>query len=532
MKLPEWYKVKGYYHLTAPLPFKIKKARGIIQRVTNEKYVSQYAFFPLLHINIVERKYKKIPTSEDDMGHPISKKKNRAHVHLGKNGKWEKTAKVRPLHYANHTDALIFSYYAFQLQQSYELVLKQNSDLNDAVTAYRKVPVEATVGIGEKIKHKGSVHFAKDVFQEISTRVEQNGDVIVLAFDIKSFFSTLCHEHLQSEWKELLRVNQLPKDHFNVFKAATQFSFIYRDDLRRKKKKFGRRSAFDERKLAKIRNKNGFKAYFDSAKDFREAVRNGDLHVFKNQFRDKSSNKMIGIPQGLPISATLANLYLLKFDQSVVKKLVKESGCFYRRYSDDIILLCQKHQIEWVTKFIEDEMKKYKVQISTEKTETFLFAKNTTSIESFKWENNEWKKGLPLTYLGFEFYGDKILIKSTNLSKFYRRMIYSVKSKCRRAKKIAERDGTEPALFINQLTRIYRNINLDKAALPRKKISFHRIETGEYRLKSKTVNAYLKGNYFSYVRRSAEIMNEPRILNQIKKEKSIFNKAIQKHLTP
>jgi len=111
-------------------------------------------------------------------------------------------------------------------------------------------------------------------------------------------------------------------------------------------------------------------------------------------------------------------------------------------------------------------------------------------------------------------------------------MIYSIKSKCRRAKKIAECEGTEPILFTNQLTRIYRNINLDKSALPRKKIRFRLIETGEYRIESKTINTYLKGNYFSYVRRAAEIMNEPRILNQIKKEKSIFNKALQKHLTP
>ena len=532
MQLPEWYKIKGYYHLTAPLPPNGQKAAGLVRRVINTDFVGKYAFFPLLHVNIIERKFKKISVSEDNVGQATFKRKNRAHVHLGKNGKWEKTAKVRPLHYANHTDALIFSYYAFQLQQSYELLLKQNSDLNDAVTAYRKVPVEATVGTGEKLKHKGSVHFAKDVFQEISTRVEQNGDVIALAFDIKSFFSTLCHEHLQSEWEELLQVNQLPKDHFNVFKAATQFSFIYRDDLRRKKKKSGRRSGFDERKLAKIRNKNGFKAYFDSPTEFREAVQNGDIHVFKNQFRDKSTKKMIGIPQGLPISAILANLYLLKFDECVVEQLVKQLGCFYRRYSDDIIVLCQKQHIKWVTHFIEDEMKKYKVQISTEKTETFLFAKNTAVIESFKWVNNEWKKGLPLTYLGFEFYGNKILIKSTNLSKFYRRMIYSIKSKCRRAKKIAECEGTEPILFTNQLTRIYRNINLDKSALPRKKIRFRLIETGEYRIESKTINTYLKGNYFSYVRRAAEIMNEPRILNQIKKEKSIFNKALQKHLTP
>ena len=394
MKLPDWYKIKGYYHLTAPLPWEAEKAAAFIKLVKSEEFVAKYAFYPLLHVNIIERKYKKIPKLEIEnqveiLGNKNPKRK-RAHVHFTKEGKWEKTAKVRPLHYANHSDALIFSYYAYQLQRLYEDILKKNHELNIAVTAYRKIPVDEIPKEGETSKCKGSIHFAKDVFQEIVDRVQKQGEMIVLAFDIKSFFSTLCHEHLENEWKEILNVTDLPANHYNVFKAATQFSFIYRDDLRQKKRIAGRRSGFDERKLAKIRNKNGFKAFFHSPRDFREAVKRGEIHIFKNQFRDSVTKKMIGIPQGLPISAVLANLYLLKFDQKVVGQLVENEGCFYRRYSDDIIVLCKKAQVEYVKRFIESEMETLRVKISSEKTETFLFSQNGSNIHSFKQVKEDW----------------------------------------------------------------------------------------------------------------------------------------------
>ena len=137
---------------------------------------------------------------------------------------------------------------------------------------------------------------------------------------------------------------------------------------------------------------------------------------------------------------------------------------------------------------------------------------------------------MPLNYLGFEYYGDKILIKSANLSKFYRRMIYSIKSKCIRARKMAEKHGGKPVIFKRQLFKIYRNINLDKARSPRRKLTYVKIDIGEYRLHSNIENRPLRGNYFSYARRAARIMNEPRIDGQIKKEKAIFNAVLQKHL--
>lgn len=262
--------------------------------------------------------------------------------------------------------------------------------------------------------------------------------------------------------------------------------------------------------------------------DFRNCVKAGKIHIFQNQFKN-DVGEQIGIPQGLPISAVLANLYLIDFDKSIIEKLVKAEGCFYRRYSDDIIITCKPEQMDQVTRVVMDEMKRQEVIISSEKTEVFKFEKSKDGISVSKKIGQDWEKNLPLIYLGFEFYGNKTLIKSANLAKFYRRMIYAVKNKSKLALKIAVQNGTDPVLFKRQLYRIYRNVDLDYHLVERNYLSFKKLETGEFRMKSEKKKKKPSGNYFSYAERAAEIMNEPAILNQIRNEKKIFNQALDKY---
>ncbi len=513
METPEWYKIKGYYHISPQLSGDKNSISINVSKIKNENYVGNYAFFPLLHVNIKERKYKKHPQNP----------KIRSHS-LVEDDKVKKTTKIRPLHYANHTDALIYSYYAHILNIEYENTLLNEPGLSDCITAYRKIPIEQTD------KNKGTIHFAHEAFSEIKKRANENGDCSVLAFDIKSFFSSLNHTYLKEKWENLLGVRTLPKSHLNVFNSATNFSLIYKDDLRRFNKIQGRKSEFDEKKLSSIRNKEGFKAFFSSPKEFKNTIKCGKLRVYKNNFKDKNTGEVIGIPQGLPISAILANLYLLDFDKAILNNLVKTEKCYYRRYSDDIVIIGDTDKMKLIEDFVMQEMEKCFVQISKEKTEKFIFKKIEEKVVSHKIVNEELIPNLPFIYLGFEFYGHKTLIKSANLSKFYRRMIYSIKKKCNRAKKLAEKNGNKPIIYKRQLYKIYRNINLDKSKSTRKFNSFEKLETGEYRIISNIKNKPFQGNYFSYAKRSAEIMNEPAILKQIEGEKRVFNQAIQKHL--
>lgn len=511
MELPEWFKIKGYYHISPQTGGGWKDYNRILRKISSPSFVASYAFYPLLHTVIKERKYKKIP-GED---------KKRAHSYIQSNGEVKKNVKERPLHYANHFDALIMSFYAEKLQKLYENVLNSNHELDKCVTAYRKIPVESTPE-----KNKGNIHFAKEVFDEIKKRTNEANEAIVMAFDIKSFFSTLNHEFLYSKWADLIGVNELPKDHLNVFNSATNFSFIYKNDL--KKHGLGSKRKFDEKRLAQIRNKNGFRAYFDSPKDFRSHVKEGKIHIYQNSFKNEAGEK-IGIPQGLPISAVLANLYLLDFDKTVIDQLVKNENCFYRRYSDDIIIICKPDQINLVNMVVTNEMKRQEVIISEEKTEIFKFERTDNGLRVSKKNSDDWIPNQPLIYLGFEFFGNKTLIKSTNLSKFYRRMIYAVKNKSKLALKIAELNNDKPLLFKRQLYRIYRNVDLDHHSAKKNFLRFRKLDTGEFLIVSKKTKKKPSGNYFSYAERASEIMEEPAIKKQVRDEKKIFNQAIDKY---
>lgn len=527
METPDWYKIKGYYHFSSQISSKPRNKKLLIYNVQNPDYIANYSFFPLLHTNIKERRFKPYPYKEGKNDKPI---KTHSFFDKEKN-KFVKNIKVRPLHYANHKDAVIYGYYAHLLSNEYEKIMVSHPLMNSCITAYRKIRIPGEFKKNGGPKNKGSVHFAAEVFEEIKRRVNSNNECSVLAFDIKSFFSSLDHAQLEHRWRELLGKSELPSDHYNVFKSVTEFSFVYKDDLRKHPKKSGRRANFNEKKIAQNRNLRGIHSFFASPADFRNEVKSGKLRVYKNNFKN-GQNEMIGIPQGLPISAILANIYLYEFDKAVFENLVLRNDCYYRRYSDDIIIICPTEIQKKAEDFIVSEMQKSKVKISEDKTEKFIFKIIDNKIVSHSIDKNgNLNKEKPLTYLGFEFYGYKTLIKSSNLSKFYRRMIYSVKRKSKIAKKIADQKDEKPIIYKRQLYPLYRNIDLNKKKTATSYKTILKLPNGEYRTIMKEKDKKHFGNYFSYVRRSAEILKAPEILEQIRNEKKIFNEALRRRKT-
>ena len=107
-------------------------------KITSPQYIETYAFFPLIHRILSDRKYKK----PDPEKHHINPGKSRAHSHKKLDGLGTvKTVKKRPLHYASHFDALIYAYYADSISKKYEAKLKEDPELDKAVLAYRTVPI-------------------------------------------------------------------------------------------------------------------------------------------------------------------------------------------------------------------------------------------------------------------------------------------------------------------------------------------------------------------------------------------------------
>ena len=515
---PAWVKSRGYLHITPKIDV-YKRYDEIFSKVNDERFVARHGFFPLIHSVIKERKYKKLP---DGSG--------RAHSYL-KAGKSERTAKLRPLHYATHIDALIYGRYAEKLLALYEEELLKNDGLGDCVIAYRKI-LEDIEEDGEepcleKTTGKSTIHFAHEAFQEIKSRAKEG--CVVLMFDIKSFFSELNHQHLKKAWCELLNMERLPASDFNVFSSSTEFRYILRDELRLRQANKGKRAGFDEKKLAEIRKTQGIESFYGSVEEFKWAIKEKKIRVYKHPFVKKG--RPVGIPQGLPISAVLANLYLLEFDKAIFQNIVDARDGYYRRYSDDIMVICKPEEAKEIENLVMEEIKKSHLIISEEKTETFLFKNTTlspkiTRVTAHLVKNGKMTIGKPLTYLGFEFYGHRALIKSANLSKYYRRMVSSVKRKSRRSVS----GGEGKVLFPRQIKKIYEQVKLSKDNVYKTRKRLVKNENGFYSYKFKEIPVRPGGSYISYARRASEQMDDGRIMNQVKKNKFIFRDAMSRHL--
>ncbi|MGU9939718.1 reverse transcriptase domain-containing protein [Empedobacter brevis] len=544
-ELPDWFKIKGYTHLSPTI--KLSDSKRIIRQIKNPNYVAKYAFYPLIHKIIKERKYKQADPSKH-----LTKGRRHAHLCI-KTNQSLKTQKERPLHYASHMDSLIYGYYANLINERYEQILKTQPSLNDAVLAYRKIETFEGSGVG-----KSNIHFAKECFDVITNYNSTCEEVGVLAFDLKSFFSTLDHQILKRTWAKLLEKNELPKDHYNVFKACTKFNYVLLDDLRIGQKQLGRRrNGFNESKLASIRKHKGYKCFFKDNEEFRNEIQQGNLKIYNNPFyreieninKYKSNTRKInvGIPQGLPISATLANLYLLEFDQKIIEFLKIFNGV-YRRYSDDLLVVCKRSDMDQIESFFYSLIEDYKITISKEKTERFLFKtieynlQKQLRLECFKLSSENIATKSCLSYLGFEFRGYHTGIKSTNLAKYYRKMISSAKKKANRANKIHLFDPSiKRVIYLNQLKKI--------TVLPIKLQTLENIEDKNIKRKysllkynsSKGFYEYIhytpnpdkmknKSNYHSYIRRCCNVFETDTFNRQLKKNRMIMHKAVYYHL--
>lgn len=396
--------------------------------VSNPEFVKKKSFYPFIRNIVKVIRFKKDPTTNNRM--------------IDKN-------KTRDLFYASHSDALIYSYYNFILSELYEKILTAYG-INDVVLAYRR------------LDGKCNIHFASEVFDHI----EKHIPIVAKTYDVEKFFDSLDHSILLKQWRNLLGVERIPDDHYKVYKNLTNYSYVDRDQLYNALGiKFG-----DGVKRKRICN----------IQDFRDKVRgNGLIQMNKNGF---------GIPQGSPISGLLSNLYMLEFDQGV-RALVKKHGGIYRRYSDDIIVLAQNEYIDTINEFIIEKLRTLcELSINQSKTETVNFTSDGKSILSL----DEEKKDKMLQYLGFEFDGQRIFIRSRSLSRYYRKMKQRIKYSAIRAK---DSKSDSSKIFKRKLYRLYSHLG--------------------------------KNNFVSYAYNASEIMKSKSIKKQISKHWQKLNSEIK-----
>lgn len=473
----DWFKARGYIHLTD----KIREGdrSWVFRLVRNDEYIGRkHAFFPLLRKEVKTRRFKKCI---DRYGHAY-----RGHVNQ-ETGK--SNTKIREIEYATHLDSQIFAWYRHLLTEQYEKYLKTIPGLSDCILAYRGSKHREPNGKG-----KTNVHFARDLIVEIKNRKP----CAVLTFDVERFFPSLDHQYLKYAWASLLNFERLPANHYAVFKATTKYSFIRLRDLRQS------HGGFNERKLAQLRRK-GIEAFFESGAELRQKIKQGNLRVFKNRRK--------GIPHGLPISAMLANLYMLKFDHTMLAGIVNRLGGTYRRYSDDIVIICNPDQISEVQQMVAAAIQDVSLTISTDKSEVFLFRQESDGKNRVSRLDKPSGIFLPsaLTYLGLTFNGEQAMVKRTVWAKYHRRLKRMLKSKQKILSSIQTKELL-PHLPVRWSRKIRMAFSSKGAKVRKVPTVGHVLQrdgvTGIYRF-VKVIRFHKKwGNTMTYLRKAKRVLSE------------------------
>lgn len=276
--------------------------------------------------------------------------------------------KERDIMYASHQDALILSFYAEKLMSYLENYYQENS-LLESIAAYRKI------GLSNFNFAAQALDFCK-----------KNNESLIIALDITGFFDNLDHKLLKKRLKQILPNQIITDDWYKIYKYVTKHKSIKLNDLKSI-------PAFNfriENRLSPICSMREFK---------------------KSGLKITTNHNNKGIPQGTPISAVLSNLYMIDFDIKVQNYILILNG-FYRRYSDDILIIIPQDSeincLNTIKNFISEE----NLEIKDEKTEITKFSNTEKRVN----ENQR------AQYLGFNLKEDGGEIRQSSISKQWRKI--------------------------------------------------------------------------------------------------------------
>lgn len=375
---------RGYLHFDGKVSFRDHIDAGghtINNVLRSSTAVSRHKFLPFIRDDQRVRKFrdKKEYTPLGDM--------RKHHQRFS-------TIKNRPIMYAAHRDACIYSMYGQVLHERYENQISKDG-IDSAVLAYRRIPH------GDSGSNKSNIDLAQDLHKKIL-----NYDHVgILMADMSHFFDTIDHEKLYARWAALLEVEELPVDHIAVFKSLTRYRYVF------KKEVYAALAITPDRIKALFKNRIGA---LTSPKVFNSKVSKAGL------IRQNKSG--YGIPQGSPVSGLLANVYMRDFDKHM-KEYVDTRGGYYARYSDDIVVLIDEALLKETYEFMKVLIKKDKIKINDKKTDAFTFDKSTSKFQnglnilSIPHPFNQ--KQHP-QYLGFILRDDGMLVRSNTLARRFR----------------------------------------------------------------------------------------------------------------
>lgn len=497
-KVEHNFQLKTYPQFDPYFDFQKDKAllKAIVSDPTFQK-IKSHPFLPFLKVLIKTPRYR-YQVGEDN---------------------YDLETKIRPISYASHFDAYLYGFYAFSLNKIYQdYIIKHGFD--EVVLAYRS-----------DLGGKCNIQFAKETFDLIKGKYTNEDECSVIALDIKGYFDNINHSKLKEQWCKIIGQDELPPDQYHVFRSLTKYSYVnYTSYLKhfdinlKKLKKKQRKKFKDKKKVSK-----GFNSLLDllpepytrlSFNEKMNLLRKKKLITVNSEY-DKAQRKRIfkkrGIPQGSSLSALLSNIYLAEFDSLICAK-GKEEGFIYRRYCDDILVICKPEQVNDLKNYLMRIIsKEYKLTIQDKKTEIIDFKPYRDSVirafkrnynetdETFDSLSNDEKNFKNLQYLGFEYNGKNIYIRSGSLSRYFRKL----KARIVKTISMAYSDNSKSdTIFKQQIYSRYSHLG------KRNFLTYAYNSSKNYYLNS------------AGIKKSG--MNSPSIKRQVAAHMRILNKEIQK----
>lgn len=500
----DWFKIKRYPHIG--LPITTKDYNWVKNYVNDPNKISKHSFLPFIHKTILKRKFRTDPSNAT---------KNKS----GKRYRIKQQPKIRDTFFASHIDAMVFSKYNIIISEAYEEYIK-SKPFNESIVAYRKIPI-----IEGKKGNKCNIDFAKTVFEYILSN--KNKKLTVIVADIKSFFDNLDHKILKKQWIKVLGKKTLPPDHYNLYKALTRIKYIESQQLFEAYNK----TMLVSRGIPNSASETEYKRKsLNDTRYFKEknavAYCNKEEFIKNNLSLIISKNNERGIPQGSPISATLANIYMLDLDDKLFGTINKING-FYQRYSDDLIIVCEQKYESFILKEINEAINNDTVKLTIEpkKYKIYHFELFLGSFKGFVFDDKTKKAKIkkPLEYLGFVFDGQIVLIKNSGFAKFYR----SMKHAFNRASGFAlNSKNPDKSIF---KARLYKRFTYKGAG---RKLKFRPSTTDPK--KYVRTKEYSWGNYLTYIYKADDAMEDINTNHSIKKQSrkmwSKFNNLMKYHV--